>query len=577
MVTCDYLVIGSGFAGIALKYKLLGKTILIDKKPFSYKIGESHVPNLANSDPGVFSLIPKIMKMKSYTRKLGTVFCDSYYGKYASNFSTPLGVSFAWHCEREEIEKMLSKELSVDIKEETIIDIDLSKNLVKTNRNTYRFTKYLLDCSGPAMVLANKLNLVTPVDQFKGMKAQWSYWAIDRLNSDKDSWANWTVINKIGPDSWIWQIPLYNSSILSMGLLHRGEPLSNEGLIEYCKKYSAACYQLTSIAQNPGRAIKPYMKEVHSRFHYSKRSQKCCGDNWILVGDACCFADPVYSTGSGVAMLEAVTIANILNKNGGRFDHEWYEKKCNALIKTVIDGIGTWYSGTAFDKKVNRKVNRTILQGGFSRHFKPSKITDRAKRLQLDNLRAFLPSVEKNASDYLESMKVYYFNKSSFVKTEGSLSIINKGSPIGITNKNVQKVFEKNIIGKRFSYSDLYLIVELKLRAVEDKAYFWKVLRLFELIGSKNVRTDRLYYFHPEKYRIVNGQFKLGGQGRYLIIKDLASVKFFEKLTGKIFFGKELINLAGKIPDPSLRLQQDVRAFLKKFYPLNTFGRNFYV
>src|SRR3989338_9763896 len=115
MITCDYLIIGSGFAGIGLKYKLLGKTILIDKNPFSYKIGESHIPNLVNCDLGLFSLIPKIMKMKSYTRKLGSIFCDSYHGKYASNFATPLGTFFACHCEREEIERLLAKELSIEI------------------------------------------------------------------------------------------------------------------------------------------------------------------------------------------------------------------------------------------------------------------------------------------------------------------------------------------------------------------------------------------------------------------------------------------------------------------------------
>src|SRR6185436_13723078 len=118
---------------------------------------------------------------------------------------------------------------------------------------------------------------------------------------------------------------IYNGSILSMGLLHRGEPLSKDAFIQYAEKYSAACYKLTSIAQNPKRAIKPYMKEVHARMHYSRRSAKCSGKNWILVGDAYCFADPVYSVGSGVAMLEAITIANNLNQNNGSFDHAWYE------------------------------------------------------------------------------------------------------------------------------------------------------------------------------------------------------------------------------------------------------------
>jgi len=576
IITCDYLIIGSGFAGIGLKYKLLGKSILIDKAPFSYKIGESHVPNLANSDPGIFSLIPRIMEMKSYTRKLGSVFCDSFHGKYATNFSTPLGTSFAWHCEREEIENLLAKELSVEIRREAIVDIDLSRNTVKTDQNTYRFKKYILDCSGPAMVIANKLGLVTPVDQFKGMKAQWSYWTIDRLNNDVDSWANWTVINKIGQDSWIWQIPLYNSTILSMGLLHRGDPLSNEGLIEHCKKYSAACYRLTSIAQKPDRAIKPYMKEVHSRLHYSKRSQKCSGENWILVGDACCFADPVFSTGSGVAMLEAITIANILNNKQGKFDHEWYEKNCNALLKTVIDGISTWYSGEAFNKKINKRINKTILQGGFSRHFQPSRITDDARQLQEESLQAFLPSVDPSAMVFLgHGLKVYYFDKSSFVRTKGALSIVHEGKLVRITNKEVQAFFEKHILGKKFSFPDMYLLVELNLMSFEDKGYFWKLIRYIEHIGSKKETIDHLYYFHPEKYETIQGKLRLGDQYHHLIFKAPLTIEFFEKLKGKIFFGEELIKISGKPPFLSPQVQKDLRLFFNKFYDLTIFGQNF--
>ena len=500
MVTCDYLIIGSGFAGIGLKYKLLGKTIMIDKAPFRYKIGESHIPNLINADPGLFSLIPQIMKMKSYTRKLGSIFCDSYHGQYASHIPTSLGKSFAWHCERQEIEKLLVKELSIEIRKETIVDIDLSRNTVTTDRDTYRFKKYLLDCSGPAMVIANKLDLVSPIGQFKGMKAQWSYWAIDGLNNDVDSWANWTVLNKIAADSWIWQIPLYKSSVLSMGLLHRGEALSNEDFIKYVEKRSAACYRLTSMAQNPGRAVRPYMKEVHSRLHYSKVSRQCAGKNWILVGDAYCFADPVYSVGSGVAMLEAITIADILNKNGGEFDHAWYEKNCSALLKTVIKGIGTWYSGAAFDKKVNRRINRTILQGGFSRHFQPSQVTKKAVRWQEESYKPFFLSTDRSIKAPFNSrIKVYYFDKSALNEIK-----------LRITNKAVQQVFEKHIIGKKLSYFDLYLIIEMNLAALKDKAYFWKFIRFLELTGSKNEYTDRLYYFHPEEFETAHGQLKLG-------------------------------------------------------------------
>ncbi|MDE2214043.1 MAG: tryptophan 7-halogenase [Candidatus Omnitrophica bacterium] len=565
MVTCDYLIIGAGFAGIGLKYKLLGKTILIDKKPFQYKIGESHVPTLINEDPGLISLIPKIVKMKSFTRKLGTIFCDSYHGRYASHFPTALGRSFAFHCERQEIEELLAKELSVDIRQETILDIDLAKNTVKTDHNTYRFTKYILDCSGPAMVLANKLNLVTPVDQFAGMKAQWSYWAIDSLNREADSWANWTVINKIAADSWIWQIPIYRSSILSMGLLHRGEPLSEKELFEYTGKHAAACWRLTSIARNPGRAIAPYMKEVHCRPNYSRRSRQCTGANWILIGDACCFADPVYSAGSGVAMLEALTVADNLNKNKGQFDHQWYDRNCNALINTLVEGIGTWYSGSVFNKGVNERINRTILRGGFSRHFKPSPITERAKHLQQESEDTFLPRGISAADRLKKANKIYYVSK-------GSL-----GRLVRIADAKVRQVFEQHVVDKKLSFSDLYRLAELKLRTNKDRAYFWKIVRFIELKGQVPSGEDRLYYFHPDQCVCVAGELKLGSsrKGLTLTVKDPLSIRFFEQLSGKILSGQELTRLAQRTSGLSTQAKRNIVVFLKMFQNTDVFGQYF--
>ena len=572
MISCDYLIIGSGFAGIGLKYKLLGKTILIDRKPFQYKIGESHIPELINAEPSLLSLTPKIMKMKSFTKKLGTIFCDSYHGNFATNFEATLGPTFAWHCEREELEKLLVKELSIEIKQETIVDINLAKNLVVTDKNEYHFKKYLLDCSGPSMVIANKLNLVAPIDAFKGMKAQWSYWTIDRLNNDKDSWAHWTVLNKIASDSWIWQIPIYNSSILSMGILHRMEPLSDDELLKYTQERSAACYKLTSIVKNPQKAIKPYMKKVHSRLHYSRRSEKCSGKNWILVGDAYCFADPVYSVGSGVAMLEAITVANNLNFNKGKFDHVWYEEKCNALLKTVIDGIGTWYSGTAFDKKINREVNRTILRGGFSRLFRPSKITENAKEFQRKQLNVFRHSSYMMSDT--EVIKSYYFDRKAFIKTKNSLVINCEGKSIRITNKNVRKVFETHLIGKGLSSFDLNLIVELNLPTLEVKSYFWNVIRCIELVVLKSTNANQLYYFHPHKYEIIAGQLRLGDRHRHLMIKDPLTIGFFEQLKGKILSEQEIIKLVDKSFKSAEIIKKQVRVFLQTFKNVDTFGQN---
>jgi flavin-dependent dehydrogenase len=573
VITCDYLIIGSGIAGIGLKYKLLGKTILIDKDPFRYKIGESQVPDLIHADPGLFSLIPKFINMKSYTRKLGTVFCDSYHGKFASNLYTPLGARFTFHCEREELEKLLVKELSIEIRKETILDIDLAENLVTTDKNTYRFKKYILDCSGPAMVLAKKLGLISPVGGFEGMKAQWSYWAIEGLNEDLDSWAHWTVLNKVGPDSWTWQIPIYNSSVLSMGLLHRGEVMPEEDFLKYAQKHSAACYRLTSIARNPQKAIKPYMKQVHTRLQYSRRSRDCAGKNWILVADAYCFADPVYSVGTAVAMMEAITIADNLNKNSGRFDQAWYEKSCNNLLKAVIGGIGTWYSGAAFDKKVNQKVNRTILRGGFSRYFKPSGITENVKQLQQDTIDAFLPYIDIYSKSV--EIKVYYFDRRSFVKTNGLLFIFYGGKKLRVTNDAVRGVLEKNVIGQKLSFHDLYLMAELNLATLKDKAYFWKIIRFVELLKPKEAPAGRMYYFHPEKYEQLRGRLKLGDPKHHLMVKNPVMMEFYEGLKGKILFDHELLKRAGGLGNKFPGAGREMEVFFKTFSTLPTFGQNF--
>jgi hypothetical protein len=319
------------------------------------------------------------------------------------------------------------------------------------------------------------------------------------------------------------------------------------------------------------------MKEVHSRLQYAQRSRKSSGKNWILVGDAYCFADPVYSTGSGVAMLEAITIADILNKNKGKFDHQWYEENCSALLKTVIDGIDTWYSGAAFDKKVNQEINRTILQGGFSRHFQPSKITDQARKIQLDNVEVFSPaalSAGESANEVRKAeIKLYYFDKKAFLRKKNALVMGTDSKPVRITNKVVQKVFEKHVIGKKLSFNDLYLIGELNLLTLKDRVYFGNVIRLNELVGSKDNLTDRLYYFHPDRYEIVDGQLKLGDQYSHVIFMDPSTIEFFEKIKGKILFGSELIKLARKNRTPQIR--QDMRVFIEKFHRLNIFGQNF--
>jgi hypothetical protein len=172
-------------------------------------------------------------------------------------------------------------------------------------------------------------------------------------------------------------------------------------------------------------------------------------------------------------------------------------------------------------------------------------------------------------------IKVYYFSKSSFIKVKNSLCITSNDKIIRIVNKSVRGVFKRHVIGKKLSFPDLYLIVELNLSSIKDKEYCWKLIRLIELAGSDSKKSDRLYYFHPERYEMVEGQLKLGNQECWMTIKDQETIEYFDRLKGKIFFGKELLKAACNKRNQSSQIKDNLMIFLKEFYKQNTFGHNF--
>lgn len=121
------------------------------------------------------------------------------------------------------------------------------------------------------------------------------------------------------------------------------------------------------------------------------------------------------------------------------------------------------------------------------------------------------------------------------------------------------------LLGKVVSSNELQLFVELNLFSMGDRAYFGSIIKLLEYISRQDKNIKRMYYFHPDKFEIVFGQLKLGDQHRHLLIKDIKTIEFFEKLKGKIFLSQELIKMADKTLEPESIIKREVRNFLKTF------------
>lgn len=572
MIQCDYLIVGAGIAGIGLKYKLLGKTILVDKNPFKYKIGESHTPPLLALDYGLFSLIPKIERMESYTRKLGSIFCESTNGRYTTQDATPLGESYAFHSERSELEQLLAKELSITIRKEEVKNIDFGKSIVTTDKHVYKIKKFIMDCSGQSMVVAKKLNLLAPIERFKDMKAKWGYWKILRKAEGKDSWAQWTVINRIGEDEWLWQIPIYHCSILSMGIIRRGEVLSDEEFIRKAEKYSADCYTLESLWKRP--APKPYMGKIHLRANYAKISSKPSGKNWILVGDAYCFADPIYSIGTGVAMSEALYVANHLNKNNGEFNHGWYDEKCGKLISCVTAGLETWYNRRIFNDKIREEINNCILRGGYLKEFSNPTITDNAMRLQHQYCEVFAKTSSEIFVDESPN-KIYYISKKCLTLCNNGFRIQAGSKTLDLNNKEIEQFFTKRLIGVRHSFCSLYLLCEKYLQNIENKIQFWKIIKKLEEHSIRVPFDQRLYHFHPEMYHYSNNDLLFGPIQNRVKLKSPMLSNFFEGLKGEIYFYHEIMARAQKIFARYPGQIEHARLMLNYFGKNDAFGENY--
>ena len=557
VIPCDYLIIGAGIAGIGLKYKLLGKTILVDKNPFRYKIGESHTPPLLALDYGLFSLIPKIERMESYTRKLGSIFCESTYGRYLTQDATPLGESYAFHSERSELERLLAKELSVTIRKEEVKEIDFERSIVTTDKNVYKVRKFIMDCSGQSKIIAQKLGLLAPIEQFKDMQAKWGYWEILQKREGKDSWAQWTVINRIAEDEWLWQIPIYNCSVLSMGIIKKGEAPSDQEFLQKAEKFSADCYTLESLYKRP--APKPYMEKIHFRANYARISNKPSGKNWILVGDAYCFADPIYSIGTGMAMSEALCVANHLNKNNGKFDHDWYEQKCRKLVGCVTAGLETWYNRKIFNDEIREEINNVLLRGGYLKEFSKPTVTDNAMRVQHKYCEIFGKATGEIFVNELPN-KIYY---------------IADVESLGIDNKEIKRFFATHLIGVRHSFCSLYLLCEKYLRNIENKVQFWKIIKKIEEQSTGVSSDQRLYHFDPEMYHYSSDGLSFGPVNNRVKLKDILLNNFLDGLKGEICFYHEIMARARegffKTPEQIVNLEHILDYFGKN----NALGENY--
>ena len=352
----DYLIIGGGIAGMTLCHFLRDADVVcLEPHPCRFKLGEAISPDHFDH-PALRDVAARARALPSYAEKQGSIFVfDHCAAAYPASRQAP-----AMHIRRDELEAMLIDLWQPPLRAERAEAIDLDRKLVRTDRCVYRVRHQILDCSGPTMFVARALGIARRLwDVYCG----WLYLDVEAIDDGAlERWladtgrplniydaksgrdlervelGDWspsrsTYLRNVRDGSWLWQIPLYGGRELSFGLTSVHGKVSEADLHAAVRDHLAPMYRATP---KPRDGRSPHHR-VHVRNQYAVRAEHAATLDYILLGDAFCFGDPIYATGTTTASADAIDVAEALNTTGWTADvcRRFNDHKTEFVDRTV--------------------------------------------------------------------------------------------------------------------------------------------------------------------------------------------------------------------------------------------------
>ncbi|MFE1886709.1 NAD(P)/FAD-dependent oxidoreductase [Streptomyces diastatochromogenes] len=206
--------------------------------------------------------------------------------------------------------------------------------------------RMVVDASGRRTMLGNQLKAKVNDPVFNQYAIHTWFDNFDRqaLNPKGDQ-ADFIFIHFLPlTDTWVWQIPI-TETITSIGVVTQKKRFQQaEGTREdFFWETVASRPELLDALKNADQ-IKPFKVEGD----YSYGMTQVTGDNFLLIGDAARFVDPIFSSGVSVALNSArIAAADILAAHAaGDFRKErfaTYESKLRKAVNNWYEFISIYY------------------------------------------------------------------------------------------------------------------------------------------------------------------------------------------------------------------------------------------
>lgn len=301
----DVIVIGGGPAGSTaatlLAQQGLSVTLLERERFPRFQIGESLLPY--NNDLFARLGLTDALQQGDYFPKYGAYFVTGdgsigYSFRFDQRLRDPYRRSF--QVKRSEFDHLLlrnAREKGVDVREETsVTSIDLS-DPSKVVVNGDLEARFVVDASGHGAVVGNRLSGRSDVPSLQKIAFFAHYRNVPRAEG-KDAGNTVIVVLR---DAWFWMIPI-NGEVTSVGLVVDRDHYLRCGL-EPGALLQRTIDGASWVAERMKDAER--VSPLYARKDFSFRMHSLAGPNYVLVGDAAGFLDPIFSTGVFMAMKSA--------------------------------------------------------------------------------------------------------------------------------------------------------------------------------------------------------------------------------------------------------------------------------
>lgn len=199
--------------------------------------------------------------------------------------------------------------------------------------------RLVVDASGRRTLLGNQLKLRQQDPVFNQYALHTWFENYDRSILARDISQNDYIFIHFLPvtNTWVWQIPI-SETITSVGVVTQKKNFASSRLER--QQFYWNCLETRPELAAGLRAARQ-MRPLTEEGDYSYAMQQICGDDFVLIGDAARFVDPIFSTGVSIALNSArIASADIIRAaEHGDFRKERFQ----AFESTMRCGMKNWY------------------------------------------------------------------------------------------------------------------------------------------------------------------------------------------------------------------------------------------